>query len=55
MAGVAENLNVRITLTLKKNTATKVVCRQKRFSIEQLLNDYRMTIAQLSSDFSTLP
>ena len=52
MAGVAENLNVRVTLTLEK-PATKVVHRLKRFSIEQLSNDYQTTIAQLSNDFST--
>ena len=55
MAGVAENLNARITLTLEKKTATKVVRRRKRFSIEQLLRDYRKTITRLSSDFSTPP
>ena len=40
MAGVAENVNVRVTLTLEKKTATKVVRRRKQFSIEQLSNDY---------------
>ena len=43
MAGVAEYLNVHVTLTLEK-TVTKVVHRRKRFSIERL-----------SSDFSTPP
>ena len=52
MAGVAENLNVCITLTLEK-PAIKVVCKRKRSSIEQLLNDYQTTIARLSSNFST--
>ena len=49
MAGVAENLNVRVTLTLEKTTTTvtKVVRRRKRFSIEWLLNDNRMTIKRL--------
>ena len=51
MAGVAENLNVRVTLTLEKKTATKVVRRRKRFSIEQLSNDYRKTIKQLLRDY----
>ena len=53
MAGVAENVNVRVTLTLEKKSATKVVRRQKQFSIEQLPNDYQTTIARLLSDFST--
>ena len=59
MSGVAENLNVRVALTLEKKTPTKVVRRRKRFSIERtfgrLSNDYRTTIARLSSDFSTPP
>ena len=42
MAGVAENLNVRVTLTLEKPT-TKVARRQKLFSIEQLSSDYQVT------------
>ena len=46
MAGVVENLNVRVTLTLEK-TATKVVHRQKRFSIEELSSDYCATINRL--------
>ena len=50
MAGVAENLNVCVTLTLEK-PATKVVRRRKRFSIERLSNDYQTTIARLSNDF----
>ena len=44
MAGVAENLNVRVHL---KKTATKVVRRRKRFSIERLKNDYQTTIKRL--------
>ena len=52
MAGVAENLNVCITLTLEK-PATKVVRRRKRFSIEQLSNDYRTTIEPLWNDYRT--
>ena len=47
MAGMAENLNVRITLKLKKKTGTKVACRWKRFSIERLSSDYCATIKQL--------
>ena len=39
MVGVAEILNVCVTLTLTK-TATIAVRRWKRFSIEQLSNDY---------------
>ena len=44
MAGVAENLNVHVTLTLEIKTETKVVRRQKRFSIERLSNDYCTTV-----------
>ena len=47
MAGVAENLNEHVTLTLEKKAATKVVRRRKRFSIEQLSNDYQTTIKRL--------
>ena len=43
MVGVAENLNMRITLTLEKKTATKVVRRRKRLSIERLLRDIQTT------------
>ena len=50
MAGVVENLNVRVTLTLKK-PATKVVRRRKRFSIEQLSNDYGTTIERPLRDY----
>ena len=46
MVGVAENLNVCVTLTLEKPT-TKVVLRRKRFSIERLSNDYCATIERL--------
>ena len=46
MAGVAENLNVCITLTLEK-PATKVVRRRNRFSIERLSNDYCVTLKRL--------
>ena len=47
MAGVAENLNVRVTLTLEKKKATKVARRQKRFFIERLSNDYSATTKRL--------
>ena len=47
MAGVLENLNVRVTLTLEKKIATKVVRRRKQFSIERLSNDYCATIKRL--------
>ena len=47
MVGVAENLNVRVTLTLEKKWCVG--------GNDFPLSDYRTTIAQLSSDFSTLP
>ena len=51
MAGVAENLNVRVTLTLEKKPATKLVRRRKRFSIEQLSNDYQTTFPLRRGNF----
>ena len=55
MVGVAENLNVRVTLTLEK-PATKVVRRRKQFSVEQLSNDYETTIERLLRDYqATFP
>ena len=53
MVGVAKNLNVRVTLTLEKKTATKVVRWRKRFSIERLCNDYRTTIKRLLRNYQT--
>ena len=50
MVGVVENLKVRVTLTLEKS-ATKVVCRWKRFSIERLLRDYQATFPLCSGNF----
>ena len=49
MAGVAENLNVRVTLTLEKNQRLKWCVGGNDF----LLSNYRTTIARLSSYFST--
>ena len=43
MAGVAENLNVRVTLKLEKKPATKVARSRKRFSIEGLSSNYQAT------------
>ena len=52
MARVAENLNVRVTLTLeKKKQRLKWCVGGNDFS----LSNYQMTIARLSNDFSTLP
>ena len=49
MAGVAENLNVRITLKQNK-LATKVVCRQNNFPAERLFSDFSTPPWELYSD-----
>ena len=46
MAGVAENLNVRVTLTLEEKKATKVVRRRKRF-----FRDYQTTFQLRCGNF----
>ena len=51
MAGVAENFNVRVTLTLEKKQRLKWCVGGNNSP----LSDYRTTIARLPSDFSTLP
>ena len=45
MAGVAENLNVRVTLTLEKKQRLKWCVGGNDFS----LSDYRMTMKRLST------
>ena len=49
MAGVAENLNVRVTLTLEKNQRLKWCVGGNDFP----LSDYRTTIKRLSNDYQT--
>ena len=49
MAGVAENLNVRVTLTLEKKQRLKWCVGGNDFR----LSDYRTTMKRLSNDFST--
>ena len=52
MVGVAKNLNVRITLTLKKNKQQLKWCVGRN---SFPLRDYGTTVAHVSSVFSTLP
>ena len=47
MAGVAENLNVRVTLTLEKKQRLKWCVGGNDFP----LSDYRTTMKRLSNDF----
>ena len=47
MAGVAENLNVRVTLKLEKKQRLKWCVGGNDFP----LNDYQTTFARLSNDF----
>ena len=56
MAGVAETLNVRVTLTLEKNWCVggnDFPLSDYRTTIKRLLHDYQTTFARLSNDFST--
>ena len=49
MAGVAENLNVRVTLTLEKNQRLKWCVGGNDFP----LSDYRTTIKRLLRNYQT--
>ena len=49
MAGVAENVNVRVTLILEKKQRLKWCVGGNDFP----LSDYRTTIKRLSNDFCT--